>query len=256
MTHLSFHEQIARVAELICESDLTTALTGAGISVDSGIPAFRGAQGLWDRYDPDEYAHIDAFRADPAKVWGMLIELDDLVRGAEPNPAHQALAQLEALGRMQMLATQNVDGLHQAAGSKSVVELHGSSRRLVCLDCGRRVRRAELMLGIMPPRCTCGGLVKPDIIFFGEDLPAKAIRSAMAMASACRLMLVVGTSAVVVPAAHLPLMAKAAGAKVVEINLDSTPLSEGVADYVFHGSASQILPPLVAAVKARLGGRA
>ncbi len=237
------------MARLVAKAETTVALTGAGISVESGIPAFRGSQGLWERYDPMEYATLEAFQADPAKVWGMLVELEELLLGARPNPAHQALAKLERLGRLASVVTQNIDGLHQAAGNRHVVEFHGSGRRLRCLDCGRQVGRNEIMMNELPPRCGCGGLIKPDVVLFGEPIPERAAMTAFALASGCQVMLVVGTSAVVAPASHLPLLAKQSGAKVVEINLEPTPLSQGVADYVFHASASQVLPALAAAVE-------
>ncbi len=244
---------IKEVAGLLNKADTAMALTGAGISVESGIPEFRGAQGLWKRYDPMEYASIEAFRADPGKVWDMLVKLDELVMVAEPNPAHQALARLEELGCLSSVVTQNIDGLHQAAGSKHVVEFHGSGRRLRCLSCGRQVGRSEMMLEVLPPRCGCGGLIKPDVVFFGEPIPERAAMTAFALASACQVMLVVGTSAVVAPASQLPVLAKRAGATVVEINLEPSPLLQGVSDYVFEVSASQALPDLAAAVEA-LGG--
>ncbi len=248
-------EQLSRAAGLIAGADTVVALTGAGISVDSGIPAFRGAQGLWERYDPMEYASIEAFRREPAKVWTMLRELDELVQGAEPNPAHLALARLEELGRLAMIVTQNVDGLHQAAGSRRVVELHGSGKRLVCLDCGRPVRRGELLLEGSPPRCSCGGLVKPDVVFFGEPIPERAALSAFAMAGSCQAMLVVGTSALVSPASHLPVMAKQAGAMVIEVNPEPTFLTGQVADLTLQGGASEVLAELVDEVERLLGGQ-
>jgi NAD-dependent deacetylase len=243
-------DRIKEVALLLSRAESAVALTGAGISVESGIPAFRGAQGLWERYDPYEYASIDAFRTDPAKVWVMLKELEEMVLGAQPNPAHHALARLERLGHLSSVVTQNIDGLHQAAGSQHVVEFHGSGRRLRCLECGRLVRRNEIMMDPLPPRCSCGGLVKPDVVFFGEAIPERAAMTAFALASACQIMLVVGTSGIVAPASQLPLLAKRAGATVVEINLEPSPLSQGVSDFIFHASASQVLAELVAAVEA------
>ncbi|MEW5913611.1 MAG: NAD-dependent deacylase [Thermodesulfobacteriota bacterium] len=246
-------QQLKEVARILAHSQSTVALTGAGTSVESGIPAFRGAQGLWEKYDPMEYASIEAFRADPGKVWGMLKEMEALLLAARPNPTHYALAELEHMGRLDMLVTQNIDGLHQAAGSRTVVEFHGSSRRLVCLDCGRRVSRGELVLAELPPRCACGGVVKPDVVFFGEPIPERASLLAMAAAQNCSAMLVVATSAVVAPASYLPLIAKQAGAKVIEVNLEPTPLTGEVADYSLQANASQLLPRLVEMVR-ELGG--
>lgn len=246
---------IREVAALLNQAETAIALTGAGISVESGIPAFRGAQGLWERYDPMEYASIEAFRSDPGKVWNMLKEMDELVMSAQPNPAHQALARLEALGCMSSIVTQNIDGLHQAAGSRHVVEFHGSGRQLSCQKCRRQVGRSELMIDELPPRCGCGGIIRPEVVFFGEPIPERAAMTAFALASSCQVMLVVGTSAVVAPASQLPVLAKRAGAKVVEINLEPSPLSQGVSDYMFEANASQVLPQLADAVEA-LGSRA
>lgn len=242
-------QELREVARILAGSRSTIALTGAGASVDSGIPAFRGAQGLWEKYDPMEFASIEAFRADPAKVWGMLKEMEALVLGARPNPIHYALAELEQMDRLEMVVTQNIDGLHQAAGSRVVIEFHGSGRRLVCLDCRRQVSRGELGLDELPPRCACGGVIKPDVVFFGEPIPERAALIASAAAQNCQAMLVVATSAVVAPASHLPLIAKQAGAKVIEVNLEPTPLTGYVADHSLHAPAEQTLPRLVELVR-------
>ncbi len=254
MSSTNIERQARTVAQALCDAQQAVALTGAGISVESGIPAFRGAQGLWDKYDPMEFASIESFLDNPARVWGMLRELDELVRQARPNPAHQALARLESLGRLQMVVTQNIDGLHQEAGSRRVVEFHGSGRRLRCLGCGRLVSRAELMFDELPPRCGCGGLIKPDVVFFGEPIPERAAMTAMAMAHSCQVMLVVGTSAVVAPASHLPLLAKSAGAVVVEINPEPTALTGRISDHALHVGASEALTLIAQAVEERLGG--
>lgn len=246
-------DKLRQIAEILAASTSTVALTGAGISVDSGIPAFRGSQGLWGKYDPMEYASIEAFLRDPARVWGMLHELDELIFSARPNQAHHCLAQLEKLGALNIVVTQNIDGLHQEAGSRAVVEFHGSSRRLRCLECGQVLGRNELTMDIMPPRCSCGGLIKPDVVFFGEPIPQRAMLAAMAAAQACTAMLVVGTSAVVAPASHLPILAQSAGAKVIEINLEPTPLTGRVADLSLRAGGSEVLPTLVEMVR-RLKG--
>ncbi len=242
-------DKLREAAGILAASTSTVALTGAGISVDSGIPAFRGAQGLWGKYDPMEYASIEAFRRDPARVWAMLNELDDLVSSARPNPAHRALVQLEALGALDVVVTQNIDGLHQEAGSRAVVEFHGSGRRMVCLECGQMLSRQEMSRDMMPPRCACGGLIKPDVVFFGEPIPQRAMLAAMAAAQGCTVMLVVGTSAVVAPASHLPLLARSAGAKVIEVNLEPTPLTGRVADVSLLASGAEVLATLVEMVR-------
>jgi NAD-dependent protein deacetylase/lipoamidase len=221
------------------------ALTGAGMSVDSGIPAFRGSQGLWDRYDPMEFAHIDAFRANPKKVWQMLVELENIVAQAQPNAAHWALAQLEEMGHLKAIITQNIDALHQMAGSKEVIEFHGNGQRLVCLSCGNLFPKDAVSLNELPPRCSCKGILKPDVVFFGEPIPLEASQLAFQVTEECDLMLVVGTSAVVAPASHLPFLAKQQGATIVEINLERTHLSETISDYVVEASVGQALSAIL-----------
>ncbi len=242
-------EDYAQLAELIRNSSNTCALTGAGISVESGISDFRSAGGLWERFDPMDYAHIDAFRRDPARVWRMLVEMDEVVSKAEPNPAHFALAQLEEMGLLATIITQNIDNLHQRAGSKNVVEFHGSHATLSCFRCGQGYGRDEVDLSQTPPRCACGGPLKPDVVFFGEAIPPQALEEATAAASSCRLMLVIGTSAVVAPASLMPVLAARSGATVVEINVEPTELTRGVADITILGRAGRVLPHVVELVR-------
>ena len=221
------------------------ALSGAGISVESGIPSFRGAQGLWTRYDPMKYAAIDAFLSDPGEVWKMLAELDRVVMNAKPNPAHRALARMEGMGLLDAVVTQNIDGLHQAGGSRKVIEFHGSGRRLSCLSCRKTISREELELGSLPPRCACGGVLKPEVVFIGEVIPFTVLEEAYQLAEKCGSMLVVGTSAAMAPASQLPQQAKAHGAKIIELNPEPTWLSGGVSDLVIAASAGETLPRLV-----------
>ncbi|MBZ0270977.1 NAD-dependent deacylase [bacterium] len=232
------------------------ALTGAGISVDSGIPDFRSAGGLWEKFDPMEYATIHAFRRDPAKVWAMLFELGDVVRSARPNPAHEALAALEQAARLAGVITQNIDNLHQAAGSRVVIEYHGNGRRLVCLACLETFDAVEFdkdALAKRPPRCShCEAILKPDVVLFGEEIPRHAATESMRLAQACDVMLVIGTSAEVFPAAELPAIAKMHGAKVVELNRETTKLSR-LADATILGSASDTLPELARRAGVRHG---
>jgi NAD-dependent deacetylase len=241
---------ITRAAEDITASHKAIALTGAGISVESGIPDFRSAGGLWSRYDPEEYAHISAFQSNPEKVWRMLREMMELVMGAEPNSAHIALAELETMGLLSSVITQNVDGLHQKGGSKEVIEFHGSNRWLVCLTCGDRHDAASFSFKDIPPRCPqCNVILKPDVVFFGEPIPWEAHARSFAEAATCDLVLVVGTSAVVYPAAGIPTTAKQNGAKVIEINTEPTPLTDVVSDYLIQGSAGEILSQIVEEIK-------
>jgi NAD-dependent deacetylase len=237
----------------ILSSQKTIALTGAGISVESGIPDFRSAGGLWSKYDPEEYAHISAFQSNPAKVWQMIKEMMELVLGAEPNPAHVALAELEQMGLLSSVITQNVDGLHQRGGSKEVIEFHGSNQWLVCLQCGYRQEATSFPFEDIPPRCPqCSAILKPDVVFFGEPIPWEAQTRSFEEARTCDLVLVVGTSAVVYPAAGIPTSAKQSGARVVEINMEPTPLTGFVSDYLIQGSAGTILPRIVKEVKKQI----
>jgi len=243
---------ISEVAERLLEAQPASALTGAGISVESGIPPFRGREGLWSRYDPEEYATIEAFNRDPAKVWQMLKEMMELLIRAKPNPAHLALAELERLGLLSSVITQNIDGLHQRAGSKKVIELHGSGDRLICTECRKVFPISPDLLLTLPPRCPCGGILRPDVVFFGEPLPEEAFSAALAEASSSRLFFVIGTSAVVYPAASLPLIAKREGAVIVEINQEQTVLAAGISHYFLEGSAGVVLPKLLLEVRRRI----
>jgi NAD-dependent deacetylase len=237
---------IKKAAQDILGSHKTIALTGAGISVESGIPDFRSAEGLWSKYDPEEYAHISAFRSNPEKIWHMLGEMMELVLGAEPNPAHIALAELEQMGLLSSVITQNVDGLHQRGGSKKVIEFHGSNQWLVCLDCGYRQEATSFSFDDIPPRCPrCSSILKPDVVFFGEPIPWEAQNRSFEEARTCEVVLVVGTSAVVYPAAGIPTLAKQSGATVVEINMEPTALTGFVSDYLIQGAAGMILPEIV-----------
>ncbi len=241
---------IERAARDILNSKKTIAFTGAGISVESGIPDFRGAQGLWQKYDPEEYAHIGAFYSNPDKVWLMLKEMFSLILAAKPNPAHRGLADLEKMNLLSSVITQNVDGLHQAAGSKKVIEYHGTHRTLSCLKCSTTVDGASLKLEDLPPRCSlCSSLLKPDVVFFGEPIPSKAQVSAFKESTSCSLVLVVGTSAAVYPAASIPITAKERGAIVIEMNMEPTPLTHQISDYLISGSAGETIPAIVEEVK-------
>jgi NAD-dependent deacetylase len=220
-------------------------LTGAGISAESGIPTFRDAQtGLWARFRPEELATAEAFRLNPQLVWDWYAWRRGLVAGAVPNAAHLALARLEGLVPVLTLVTQNVDGLHQRAGSVDVVELHGNLHRSKCFV--EDVVIAEVQeTDERPPRCPrCGAHLRPDVVWFGEALPPRALERAETVARECDLFLSIGTSGAVFPAAQLPLTARQAGATVVEVNRDPTPLTR-VASFSLRGPAGGILPALV-----------
>ena len=230
------------LAGIIRRHPRVVALTGAGISVESGIPDFRSPGGLWERFDPMEYAHIQAFRTNPAKVWAMLKEMDVVITRARPNPAHYALAELEARGFLIGIITQNVDNLHQAAGSKRVVEYHGNALVFVCDNCRGHHPRETLDFPHPPLYCLCGGLIRPDVVFFGEAIPPAAQAEAEELAQHCDLMIVIGTSGEVAPASYIPAIAKEWNAVIVENNLEPTRLTYSLVDHFLKGSAGKLLP--------------
>jgi NAD-dependent deacetylase len=231
--------------ERLRRAQRVTALTGAGVSKESGIPTFREAQtGLWARYNPEELATPGAFRRDPELVWEWYQWRRSLVSGAAPNPGHTALAQMAELVPEFTLVTQNVDGLHQQAGSLDVLELHGNIMRTKCFDEDLVVETWEED-GRVPPRCPrCGGMLRPDVVWFGEGLQEGVLHRAVQAAMDAEVFLSVGTSGVVQPAAALPLYARQAGALVVEINPDETPLSR-LANYVIPHPSGEALPELI-----------
>lgn len=230
--------------EALRESRFRTALTGAGVSAESGIPTFRGEDGLWRTYRAENLATPDAFASHPEIVWEWYRWRRSIISKAEPNAAHHALVDLERLSPEFLLITQNVDNLHRRAGSTKIVELHGNIFRDRCAEEGIVSPAAETGDDTVP-LCRCGGLLRPDVVWFGEVLPREALEEAFDAARRCDLMLVVGTSAFVQPAASLPIVAKQSGAYVVEINKDPTPLT-GIVDDSILGSAGEVLPHLVA----------
>jgi NAD-dependent deacetylase len=231
----------ARLAQLIRERQPVVALTGAGVSTESGIPDFRSADGIWARYDPMEYATIEAFRRDPRKVWELYGLRLRVLAEAEPNDAHLALAELESRGLLQAVVTQNIDALHERAGSKDVVEVHGSIREAVCLVDGTRVPRAE------PPCPRCGAILKPDVVMFGELLPGPAIDRATRLARDARLLLVVGSTLEVWPVAGLPHKTLAGGGIVAIVNRGPTAF-DSYAALKLDESAGAALGSVVAAL--------
>lgn len=240
------------LAELIQAQQPCVVLTGAGISTESGIPDFRSASGLWASYDPQEYATIDAFRRDPEKVWDFYAKRLGVLATAAPNAGHRALARLEEAGLVQAIVTQNVDGLHQAAGSRQVVEVHGSIRSASCLRCGTRLEHDELTSLLettpAPPCPACGAIVKPDVVMFGELLPLAAIERATALARGAGLLLVVGSSLEVWPVAGLPRETITAGGAVAILNRDATPY-DGEAATVVRASAGEALAAAAKALR-------
>jgi NAD-dependent deacetylase len=244
---------VSQAAALLGRSRSGIAFTGAGVSVESGIPHFRGEGGLWTKFDPYKVAHIDTFRKDPSQYW--TYSLNHRRADAEPNPAHYALVELERLGHMRAVITQNTDGLHQKAGSSEVIELHGSSHEVVCLDCNARFLRDQvdgMNREHCPPSCpACGGqLLKPTVVLFGEALPMAALREAQALAMAADVVLIVGSSLQVYPAAGIPRLAREHGAELCIVNAEPTPFDD-VAAAVIHGKAGEVLPDIVRRIKAR-----
>jgi NAD-dependent deacetylase len=240
---------IRDAAKLLSNARRGLVLTGAGVSAESGIPTFRGEGGLWTKYDPVKVASIAYFMADPSAYWKVSKDRGRIALAARPNAGHHALAALEAGGHLVAIATQNTDGLHQESGSRHVIELHGSSRTVQCLDCGSRETRSEVQARLeveMPPRCRiCGGtFLKPTVVLFGEPLPQPAIQEAFALARQADVMLVVGSSLVVYPAAEIPVLAVRSGAQLIVINAEPTPLDE-LADVVVRGKSGEVLPEIV-----------
>jgi len=232
------------LAGLIRDSQPCVVLTGAGVSTESGIPDFRSPSGIWARYDPMEYATIEAFRRDPVKVWEFYGKRFEALSHAEPNAAHEALAGLERAGLVEAIVTQNIDGLHQRAGSRDVVEVHGSIRTSSCVGCGYSVSLAEvraMLVDAPAPACrACGAILKPDVVMFGELLPVAEIQRATSLAQSAGLLLVVGSSLAVFPVAGLPYETLAAGGKVAIVNREPTPY-DGEAAVVVHGGAGETL---------------
>lgn len=224
-------------------------LTGAGISVESGLPTFRGAGGLWEGSRPEELATPEAFHRDPLKVWRWYEWRRGLVRQAKPNAGHLALARMATLAPRMTLITQNVDELHRVAGSPDVLELHGSIVSVRCTAEGTRTRPTEPFVELPPHCAACGALLRPDVVWFGEPLPEETFRRARQAALDCALFLVVGTSALVAPASGLALTAKDNGARVFEVNPDETPIS-GLVDGVFRGPSATVLPAIADALEA------
>jgi NAD-dependent deacetylase len=237
-------------ARFLAEKGNAVALTGAGISVDSGIPDFRSTGGIWEKYNPEEYATIYAFRSNPAKVWKFFHEMSEILNNAKPNKAHMILAEMEKNGILKGLVTQNIDNLHQAAGSQKVLEFHGNHKKLRCIKCGKGY--SPELFSMSPendiPLCSCGMVLKPDVILFGEAIDPFVMQESITLAETCSAMLVCGTSGIVYPAAELPFMAKRKGAAIIEMNIDETPIT-GLADFSFSGSTSGTLPILFECLK-------
>ena len=241
---------IEQAQQMVREARHAVALTGAGISTPSGIPDFRSPNsGLWNEVDPFEVASIYGFRRRPQDFYDWIHPLARLTMEARPNPAHEALAYLETHGPLQSVITQNIDMLHHKAGSRVVHELHGHLREMTCLRCYAVSPAAEILAAFIVsgevPHCSCGGVLKPNVILFGEQLPVSVLNEARRQAKACDLMLVAGSSLEVAPAGDLPLLAKECGARLIIVNYDRTFVDEA-ADVVIHADVVDVLPRLAA----------
>ena len=233
------------VRQWLKEARCITVLTGAGVSAESGVPTFRGDNGLWRKFRAEDLATPEAFAQDPKLVWEWYDWRRQLISQAQPNAGHRALAALEDRVERFTLVTQNVDDLHERAGSRNVLHVHGSIWTVRCVACGREQDDQRAPLPQLPPRCACGGMLRPGVVWFGEALPAGVWDRAEAAASEADVLLVVGTSAVVYPSAGLARLAKTHGARVVEINIAETPLTS-IIDQFVQGASGEVLPRLIA----------
>ncbi|MBN2639980.1 MAG: NAD-dependent deacylase [Bacteroidales bacterium] len=236
---------IQKAAEIIQKANYLTAFTGAGISVESGIPPFRGENGLWSRYDSN-VLDLQYFQYNADIAWPVVKEIFyDYFGNAKPNGAHQVLSEWEKSGLLKAIVTQNIDNLHQEAGSKEVYEFHGNSRNLVCMECGKHYEIEDVDLNELPVRCgSCSGLVKPSFIFFGEGIPPLAYRQSVNALEKTDVLLIIGTTGEVVPAGQMPYIAKEHGAKIIEINTQPSSFTEKITDVFIEGKASEVLQQL------------
>lgn len=218
--------------------------TGAGVSVESGIPPFTGAGGLWNQYDP-KFIELDFFYGHPTRSWQEMKKIFfTCMDEAQPNKAHRVIAQLEKRGGFQGVITQNIDGLHQKAGSKNVQEFHGTIHQMHCIACGRKYKTEGVSLDELPPKCFCGGVLKPDFVFYGEGINPAVYTASQELAEEADVMLVVGTAGQVMPACSLPLLAKQFGATIIEVNTLPSAYTDGVSDFFFQEKATEFFSKL------------
>ena len=238
-------DKIRKASELLLKSRFTVAFTGAGVSVESGIPPFRGNDGIWNKYDPRSL-EIAWFTNHPKEAWIIIKEIFyDFFEKAKPNKAHLVLAEMEERALLGRIITQNIDNLHQEAGSREVYEFHGNSKRLVCLTCSRSYPANTLSFEEIPPTCReCGGLLKPDFVFFGEGIPQIALSASYEGASLADVFLIIGTTGEVMPANQIPFMAKSSGASIIEINTHPSYYTSQITDIFLQGKAGEIMAKL------------
>ncbi|MCD6380588.1 NAD-dependent deacylase [bacterium] len=237
---------IQEAADIIKKANRVTAFTGAGISVESGIPPFRGENGLWSKYDPG-FLDISYFHSNPLESWKLIKEIFyDFFGKATPNKAHYGLAEMEKAGFLDAIITQNIDNLHQKSGSRKIFEFHGDSRDLVCVSCGKKYPVTEIGLDNLPPECTnCGGVLKPDFIFFGEQIPEPARTNSFREAEISDLFILIGTTGEVTPASEIPFIAKENGAKIIEINIAKSSYTDRITNIFLQGKATEMISGLV-----------
>ncbi len=236
-----------KAVKLIKSSSHITGFTGAGISVESGIPPFRGENGIWSKYDPG-ILYINSLYNNPDTTWKHIKEIFyDFFGKAKPNEAHKILAKMEKEGLLETIITQNIDNLHQDAGSKNILEFHGNSRELICLECGERYKINNSIFDNMPPLCkNCGGILKPDFVFFGESIPEPARKLSFKEAELADLFIVIGTTGEIQPASLIPLIAKENGAKIIEINTDKSNYTDNITDIFLQEKATDAMQKLFA----------
>ncbi len=233
----------AALIERLAVATAVVAFTGAGVSAESGVPTFRGPEGIWSKFKPEELASMEAFMRNPALVWEWYAHRRTIISAVVPNPGHIALANMEELFPRFTVVTQNIDNLHRRAGSKRIFELHGNIERSYCMQCAKAFPDVVAPEKGGIPRCACGGTIRPDVVWFGEMLPEDEWEGSVAASSKADVFFSIGTSAVVYPAASLPLLAKRSGALLVEINPDPTPLTDQ-ADWFLQGPSGAILPEI------------
>ena len=242
---------IEKAAKLIKNAKHITAFTGAGISVESGIPPFRGKNGLWNKFNPI-FLDINYFQQNPLKSWKLIKEIFyDFFGKAKPNAAHFALSEMEKYGYVNSVITQNIDNLHQDAGSKNVYEFHGTSQNLLCTNCGKIYPAKNIDLSNLPPKCKkCGTVPKPDFIFFGEPIPEPVRTNSFIETEEADLLILIGTTGEIIPASIIPIEAKNNGAKIIEVNIQPSNYTNTITDFFLEGKASEIMVKLLKSLEA------
>jgi len=237
---------IQKTVDIIKNANRVTAFTGAGISVESGIPPFRGENGLWSKYDAT-FLDINFFKSNPRESWKLIKEIFyDFFGKASPNKAHYGLAEMEKIGYLNSIITQNIDNLHQKAGSKEIYEFHGNSRDLVCIHCGKKYSAIKIGLENLPPKCpNCGGVLKPNFIFFGEPIPEPARTKSYREAEISEIFILVGTTGEIMPASTIPILAKKNGIKIIEINIQESKYTNSITDIFLKGKATEVVEELI-----------